>query len=208
MHCTLCETLLENQIDDKFLFCQNCNSYVMHKEHWLHDEEEKARYDLHNNDITDPGYINFVSPITNAIMNDFAPNHSGLDYGCGPGPAITHELQKSAYQVQLYDPFFHPDLSYLEKQYDYIFSCEVFEHFFNPKEEIEKLIKLLKHGGKLYIMTHLFNAKTEEFQNWYYKKDPTHVFIYTSLTMNFIAEKYDVTLEKIEGRLIVFRKAR
>jgi SAM-dependent methyltransferase len=207
MHCTLCETPLEDQIDDKFMFCQNCNSYIMHKNFWLQDQEEKARYDLHNNDIMDLGYINFVSPITNAILNDFAPSHFGLDYGCGPGPAITHELEKSSYQVKLYDPFFYPDLSYLEEQYDYIFSCEVFEHFFNPNAEIEKLLTLLKPSGRLYIMTHLFDAQIQDFPNWYYKKDPTHVFIYTEQTMRFIAQRYQLILEKIEGRLIVFRKS-
>jgi SAM-dependent methyltransferase len=207
MHCTLCETPLENQIDDKFMFCQNCNSYIMHKNFWLQDQEEKARYDLHNNDIMDLGYINFVSPITNAILNDFAPSHFGLDYGCGPGPAITHVLRQSGYTVQLYDPYFHPDLDYLNLTYDYIFSCEVFEHFYKPKQEIEKLIGLLKPGGKLYIMTHLFDVQIHDFPNWYYKKDPTHVFIYTEQTMRFIAQHYQLVLEKIEGRLIVFGKS-
>jgi SAM-dependent methyltransferase len=207
MHCTLCQTSLKNPIDEKFWLCDGCGAYVLDERHYLDAASEKARYDLHNNDIEDPGYLAFVSPIYKSIQKDFKPEHQGLDYGCGPGPAITSVLRKSGYQVQLFDPYFHPDFSYLDKRYDYIFSCEVFEHFYEPKQEIEKLVGLLKPGGKLYVMTHLYDPEVEvEFHNWYYKKDPTHVFIYTKKTMANIAQKFQLQLEKIEGRLIVFGK--
>jgi SAM-dependent methyltransferase len=205
MHCTLCQTPLNNPIDERFWLCDGCGAYVLDERHYLDAPSEKARYDLHNNDIDDPGYLAFVSPIYKSIQADFTAEHQGLDYGCGPGPAITSVLRKSGYQVQLFDPYFHPDFSYLDKHYHYIFSCEVFEHFYQPKQEIEKLINLLKPGGKLYIMTHLYDANKEKpFSQWYYRLDPTHVFIYTSQTMEFIAKNYALVLEKIEGRLIVF----
>ncbi len=207
MRCTLCKTTLEKQIDDKFWQCPSCDAFVMHNEHWLNEEDEKARYDTHNNDILDPGYRKFVSPISESILNDFTPEHLGLDYGCGPGPVITVVLRESNYQIDLFDPYYQPDYGFLDKQYDYIFSCEVFEHFYEPKKEIEKLVGLLKPGGKLYVMTHLYDPEVEvEFPNWYYKKDPTHVFIYTKKTMQFIAQKFKLKLEKIEGRLLVFGK--
>jgi 2-polyprenyl-3-methyl-5-hydroxy-6-metoxy-1,4-benzoquinol methylase len=207
MLCTLCYNDLRQQIDKQHWLCENCGAYLKDTAHYLDPEAEQGRYELHNNDINDAGYIHFLSPIINAVLQDFKPEHQGLDYGCGAGPAITHVLRQSGYTVQLYDPYFHPDLDYLNLTYDYIFSCEVFEHFYKPKQEIEKLIGLLKPGGKLYIMTHLFDAQIQDFPNWYYKKDPTHVFIYTEQTMRFIAQRYQLVLEKIEGRLIVFGKS-
>ena len=105
----------------------------------------------------------------------------------------------------LFDPFFHPDENYINHSYDYIFSCEVFEHFHEPKQEIEKLLQLLKPGGRLYIMTHLYDLKIN-FEHWYYRNDPTHVFIYTHRTIEFIAEKYALTLEEQTDRLVVLRK--
>lgn len=207
MPCPLCKTELQYQIDPKYFLCSGCNAYVMGSEHWLNADDEKARYDNHNNDVNDPEYRKFVSPISSAIQQDFKPKHLGLDYGCGTGPVIATVLQESGYNVQLFDPFFHPDYSYQDKRYDFIFSCEVFEHFFDPKAEIEKLIALLQPHGKLYIMTHLYDPDIEvEFSKWYYKKDPTHVFIYTKKTMEFIEQHFPVQLEKIDGRLIVYRK--
>lgn len=207
MPCPLCNTSLQQRVDPKYLLCSSCGAYVMEQEHWLSEAEEKARYDTHNNDVHDLGYRKFVSPICSAIQNDFSPEHVGLDYGCGPGPVISVVLNEMNYQVQLYDPFYSPDPTYLKLHFDYIFSCEVFEHFFDPKGEIEKLISLLKPNGKLYIMTHLYNPEKEvEFSSWYYKKDPTHVFIYTEKTISYIAQHFSLELEKIDGRLIVFRK--
>ncbi len=207
MPCPLCNTSLQQRVDPKYFLCAGCGAYVMEQKHWLSAADEKARYDTHNNDVHDLGYRKFVQPICSAIQNDFTPEHHGLDYGCGPGPVISTMLREMNYQIRLFDPFFHPDPTYLEHRYDYIFSCEVFEHFFEPKMEIEKLISLLKLKGKLYIMTHLYNPKVEvEFQKWYYRNDPTHVFIYTEKTISYIAQHFSLELEKIDGRLIVFSK--
>ena len=82
--------------------------------------------------------------VTNFIVDHLSNNSLGLDYGCGKGPVITEQLKKKGYEIDLYDPYFYPNETYLDKSYDYIFSCEVFEHFYNPKEELIKLKNILK----------------------------------------------------------------
>jgi 2-polyprenyl-3-methyl-5-hydroxy-6-metoxy-1,4-benzoquinol methylase len=205
MNCTLCESPLKLKQDDYYFRCSNCDALVKNSIFYVDANEEKATYEEHNNDVNDPRYQNFTSPITNYILENFSKNQLGLDYGCGTGPVISKQLEKSGFSLVLYDPFFYPDSNYLNSRYDFIFACEVFEHFHNPKQEIEKLLSLLKPQGELIIMTHLYDD-SKYFQNWYYRKDYTHVFIYTEKTMLFIARKYNLEVIQMGERFQVLRK--
>lgn len=205
MTCTLCATPLDHRIDQDFYGCGCCGAYLRDRKGYLSPAQEKKRYEAHNNDVDDVGYQHFTSPITDAVLQEYAPAHLGLDYGCGTGPVIASMLRDRGYRVQLYDPFFYPDEAYLDYVYDYIFSCEVFEHFHHPKEEIQKLSSLLTATGRLYVMTHLYLGKVD-FGGWYYRKDPTHVFVYTPKTMEYIGRQYGYAIEKMTERLVVLRK--
>ena len=205
MKCTLCETVLNKMADEYYFTCSTCGAFVKDEKYYLERNEEKERYKEHENDVHDERYQDFTSPITDAILNNHTVNHLGLDFGSGTGPVIAKQLRDEGYQVKLYDPFFHPSTDYLNHHYDYIFSCEVFEHFHEPKQEIEKLLELLKPGGRLYIMTHLYDFEID-FEHWYYRNDPTHVFIYTNKTIEYIAERYALNVEVMTDRLIILKK--
>jgi SAM-dependent methyltransferase len=205
MNCTLCNTALKNRLDKHYFICSTCGGIVKDEKYYLTPKQEKSRYEEHNNDVNDTRYQQFTAPITELVIEKFDPTHLGLDYGCGTGPVISKQLKEKGYEVQLYDPYFFPDNEYMNYNYDYIFGCEVFEHFHNPKHEIEKLLNLLKPNGNLIIMTHLYD-KSIFFDTWYYRNDATHVFIFTELTIHYLSEKYDLTIERLSERLIVFRK--
>lgn len=205
MNCTLCHTKLIEKIDAEYYNCPTCDAFVKDELLWFNAANEKTHYEQHNNDINDIGYQNFTAPVTNTILDLCTINMLGLDYGCGKGPVITEQLKKKGYTVDLYDPYFFPDESYLTKQYDFIFSCEVFEHFYNPKEELLKLKGILKQGGFLIIKTHLYNLQTD-FSHWYYRKDLTHVFIYTFKTFAYIAPTFGFEVVILEEKLIVLKK--
>lgn len=206
MTCTLCHTKLQTPADKFYFVCHTCGAYVKDNKYYLTKEQEKARYKTHNNDLNDVGYQNFTAPITNAVLKNHKKEQLGLDYGCGTGPIISKQLKNNDFQVKLYDPFFKPNKEYIHYEYDYIFSCEVFEHFHHPKQEIEKLLQLLKPHGRLYIMTHIFNQQ-EDFKNWYYRNDPTHVFIYTEKTIEYIADTYRLEIEIMTERLVIMKKS-
>jgi len=206
MKCTLCDTPLSKKVDEYYFICSTCGAYVMDRKHYIAPLSEKSRYEEHNNDVNNVRYQKFVLPITEEILKNFKPQHKGLDYGSGTGPVITKMLKDKGYNVKMYDPYFHPDESYLNQEYDYIFSCEVFEHFHQPKQEIEKLLNLLKPNGLLLIKTHLYNRKIN-FKNWYYRQDETHVFIYTAKTMKYIEEKFNLNIIKQDNRIIVMQKS-
>ncbi|MCC5916596.1 MAG: class I SAM-dependent methyltransferase [Cryomorphaceae bacterium] len=205
MNCTLCTSKLLEKVDDYFWECTHCGALVKDHGHYIPKEQEKDRYSEHNNDVDDINYQRFVAPITDHVLENFNATHLGLDYGCGTGPVISKMLKDQNFQVKLFDPFFFPNENYRDHTYDYIFSCEVFEHFHNPKNEIEKLLHLLKENGRLIIMTHLYDPSVK-FQNWYYRNDPTHIFIYTTKTIDYISRKYHLNTIIETERLIVFEK--
>ncbi|MFZ0489442.1 MAG: methyltransferase domain-containing protein, partial [Salegentibacter sp.] len=153
MPCSLCSgrTLEFIEFENrKYFQCTNCGAVLLSPACYIPWEAEKQRYESHNNDVNDPDYQKFVSPITSRILKDFGPQHQGLDFGCGTGPVITSELGKKNYKVSLYDPYFRPNSSVMENQYNYIICCEVMEHFHEPAKEFERLSSLLVTGGKLY----------------------------------------------------------
>ncbi len=205
MNCTLCNTPLTNHVDEYFFICDNCGAYLKKYPFYLSPEKEKERYQKHQNNVNDIHYQIFTSPITHAILQKQSPNDLGLDYGCGNAPVISKQLMDKGYNVKLYDPFFYYNEDYLNFSYDYIFSCEVFEHFHSPKQEIEKLLSILKPNGYLYIMTHLYHSDID-FKNWYYRRDPTHVFIFTIKTIEYISEKFSLNIQSLTERLIIMKK--
>lgn len=201
--CALCSQGATPFHRQEFFCCPECRGIFRPGHLHLGPVEEKARYENHNNDIHDPAYRQFVSPITGSVLKDYTPAHTGLDFGAGTGSAISEVLSEKGYQISQYDPFFHDHPELLERKYDYIVCCEVIEHFHDPHKEFGLLKRLLLPGGALYCMTHIYSPDIL-FENWYYKNDPTHVFIYQKETIEWIGSKFGFSSVKIENRLIKF----
>lgn len=206
MTCTLCGSALIRKKDEYYYDCDTCKAIIKDKAYYLAAVEEKARYETHNNDVNDSRYQNFTSPITNYVIKEFSPEHKGLDFGSGTGPVISSMLAKRGYDIVQYDPFFAPNEHLLNGQYDYIVSCEVFEHFYNPKKEIDRLTSILKAKGMLLIMTLLYKEQID-FNTWFYRKDPTHVFIYRKETIEYIANQKNLEIVMVTDRLIVLKNS-
>lgn len=183
--------------------CENCSAIFMDKSLILNADNERLRYEEHNNDVENIGYQKFVSPITSNILKDFNKNSKGLDFGAGTGPVIAKILKDNEFNVKLYDPFFHNNPNLLKFKYDYIACCEVMEHFHKPKKEFKLLKKLLKENARLYCMTDLYDESID-FHKWYYKNDSTHVFIYHKNTIKWIKDNIGFSNIKIDKRLIIF----
>ncbi|MHC5201738.1 methyltransferase domain-containing protein [Myroides sp. LJL119] len=205
MNCPLCNFKLELRATSTFYLCKQCHSYVKDKQYYFSSLQEHQHYKKHNNDINDLGYKNFSSDLTKAIVDLCPSNNLGLDFGCGSAPIITHQLKSLGYTVNIFDIYFFPQTCYKNYKYDFIFSCEVFEHLHQPNLELTNLLNLLKTDGYLFIKTHLYDNQTP-FDNWYYIKDQTHVFIYTKKTMRYIAEKFNLQVIYLGERVIIFKK--
>ena len=187
-----------------FLECERCSLLFKSANFFPTAAKEKARYLLHENNVDDLNYQQFVSPIVNVITKEHSHDNKGLDFGAGTGPVIAKLLKDKGYNISLYDPFFHPDNSVLSEKYDFIICCEVMEHFHNPRKEFELLRKLLNPNGSLYCMTQLIPKKSD-FKSWNYRNDPTHVVFYSEKSINWIKEHFGFSEVTVNNRLIVFK---
>jgi hypothetical protein len=183
--------------------CSNCSGIFVDQDLKPDRATEKRRYEEHNNDVGNPKFQQFVSPITNAIIKAHTKNEEGLDFGAGTGPVISKVLKDNHFSIVQYDPLFHNFPELLNDSYDYIACCEVIEHFHHPKQEFSLLKKLLKKDALLYCMTDLYDESID-FHQWYYKNDLTHVFIYQANTIHWIQKEIGFSNVKIAGRLITF----
>ena len=206
--CLLCKSNTNLFFEDKnkkYYKCDNCLSIMLDPSNHVTDEEEKERYETHNNDINDIRYQNFVSPIVESVRNNYNTNHLGLDYGAGTGPVITSILEKEGYNIKLYDPYFHYYPENLCEKYDYIICSEVIEHFYHPYDEFAKLSNILKEKGSIICMTSIYDDGID-FNNWTYKNDKTHVFFYHKKGLEWIKDKFKFSNIEINGKLVKLSK--
>jgi hypothetical protein len=207
--CLLCNNvsgIFYNNSRSLYYNCKYCGAIFLAKDKHLSESDEKNRYLEHNNDVNDPRYQEFVSPIVVFIEANFIPGkHKGLDFGAGTGPVASKMLEDKGFDIDKYDPFFYPDKRCFDKKYDFILSCEVIEHFRRPCDEFLLLFKMLQSKGKLICMTSVYD-KNIDFDNWYYKNDPTHVFIYQKKTLEWIKDKIGFSGLHIDKNLIIWSK--
>lgn len=211
--CRLCRT--DNAsifyVDDElnfskiFFLCNRCKLIFVEQDSLPNPETEKDRYLSHNNDIDDPEYQAFLSKLWNPMEKRLVKGSSGLDYGAGPGPALLHMMSRSGYVVQMYDPFFSTEIDVLNKTYDFIVCTETAEHFHNPSKDFEKFDQMLKPNGFLGVMTS-FTDNVKKFEDWYYRRDPTHVSFYSTHTMHWIANKMNWHVDFMEDNIVIFSK--
>lgn len=207
--CTVCRqgALARFRVVDgrEYLRCSHCEATIMAQASWLTPDEERAIYDLHNNDSADPGYLAFLGKLVSPLLDRIHVGASGLDFGCGPGPALAKMLREAGMDVELYDPFYYPEPSVLNRQYDFVTCTEVVEHLHRPAEVFSQLNDLLKPGGWLGIMT-CFQTSDDRFDSWHYRRDPTHVVFYREATLAIIANRLGWTLSVPKKDVAIFYK--
>jgi len=147
---------------------------------------ERAHYLTHENDPDDARYRRFLGRLATPLLARLAPGSSGLDYGCGPGPALAAMLREAGHDMTLYDPIFAPDEEALRRRYDFVVLSEVAEHFHRPVDEFDRLGRLVRPGGWIGVMT-AFQTDDARFAGWRYRRDPTHVVFYRPQTLLRIA---------------------
>ena len=208
--CPLCNT---NQklafLPDKereYYRCSCCDLIFVSRECHLSEYEEKARYDSHNNDPDDPRYRNFFKQLLTPLLAILSSNSHGLDFGSGPGPALSLMLEECGHKVDLYDKFYAQNDAVFQNRYDFITATEVVEHLPNPLKDLEALVKILQKGGILAIMTEIVSPQLD-FMNWYYKNDPSHVCFYSEKTFIYLSNLLGLEIVTLSERVIILRKS-
>lgn len=185
--------------------CPDCGLIFADPRRHLSQEAERSVYDLHENDPDDAGYRRFLSRLASPLLQRLIPGMRGLDYGCGPGPALARMLQDAGMAMSAYDPFYVPDVSALRGQYDFLTCTEVVEHFRQPGEEWGRMLGLVRPGGWVGVMTQPVIDR-ERFSRWQYKNDPTHVSFYREQTIAWIAREFGFVWEHPVRGVFLMRK--
>ena len=167
--------------------------------------EEQAEYLRHENHPDDPGYRRFLSRLAAPLLAVLPDGAQGLDYGCGPGPALAAMLEEAGHRVALYDPFFAPGRAVLQRRYDFVTCTEVAEHFHRPAQEFARLHDLVRPGGWLAIMT-CFQTDDARFADWQYRQDPTHVVFYRAETFHHLAARWGWSCDIPRKDVVLMRR--
>lgn len=186
--------------------CPRCELVFADPRSHLSREAELAEYELHENDPGDSRYRAFLDRLAEPLLTRLKPGMHGLDYGCGPGPTLSVMLSERGMVMDDYDPIYVADAHLLQRQYDFVTSTEVVEHFCRPAEAWRQLASLVRPGGWLGIMTLLAPGDAETFSQWWYKNDPTHVSFYNEATFDWLAEESGFKVETLDDRVLLMQR--
>ncbi len=176
---------------------------IVPKQFHLPAEEEKAIYDHHQNDPEDFGYRKFLSRTLDPLVGKLHQGAKGLDFGCGPGPAISKMGEEIGIKIENYDLYYYNDLELLDNKYDFIILTEVIEHIAQPKTLLALLDSMLKPNAILAVMTKQV-IDQQRFKTWHYKNDLTHICFYSKMTFQWIAKKFGWQLDFIDKDVVFF----
>lgn len=190
--------------------CHECSLVFVPPEFYLSSEDEKAEYDLHENQLADEGYARFLnrlwSPYKACFEGQSTKQVNLLEFGCGPGPLLAKMMKQDGFNVSLYDHFYYPDTQVLKlNYYQGISATEVIEHVFDAKGVFESWLSYLAPNGHLAIMTKLVKDQGA-FANWHYKNDVTHVNFYSVETFEWLAKRYGLGLEIHGADVMIFSR--
>jgi hypothetical protein len=210
MQCPLCSsnkiTHFHRDKQREYLQCTTCFLVFVPPEYHLSAIEEKKEYDKHCNNVQDIGYRNFLNRLFIPMLDKIAPPPQlGLDFGCGPGPALAAMFEEANYKMECFDKFYFPDQTVLQKKYDFITATEVIEHLNNPYQELIRLWSLLNTDGTLGVMTKLVMNK-ERFASWHYIRDLTHISFFSKGTFNYLAQQLNAKVSFAENDVIFLWK--
>ncbi len=208
MNCGLCghEASTHQVVATKKYFnCEHCSLVFLDPQSYLSSNDERAQYELHQNNSFDLNYRKFLHPAFEAVLKYSLAGGCGLDFGCGPGPTLSVMLEEAGFKMNIFDKFFFPDQRVLAESYDFVTCTEVIEHVAELESFLQKIMSLMHPGGLMVVMTRILQDETD-FATWHYRIDPTHISFLRPQTVQFIAQRFELDLLHLTGQLFVLKK--
>lgn len=208
MTCPLCNfnniSVFNKDKKRTFFKCLDCNLIFADRGNLLSIKEEKERYSLHDNTISNKGYVNYLTSVVKLIETVYEKDSSILDYGCGENAVLSALLKESGKICCSYDPLYNIGKDCLPTTFDIIVLCEVIEHIHDINKEMSLIKTLLKENGVLIIRTEFVNNNID-FTKWWYKEDPTHINFFSCESMDALAYKYKLSVENKKPPFIILK---
>jgi hypothetical protein len=190
MNCRLCKssrcTKLAIQDTRSYFLCGNCGFIFVPPCDHVSAEEERERYELHNNRPDHEGYIRFLKEPVDVVVKETPPSGTILDYGSGKEAVLTRLLQERGLDCTAYDPLYKTGTDALKKTYDSVVLCEVAEHLRDLEKGIAEIKRAAGAAGKIILRTQLYRS-AEEFAGWWYRNDITHINFFSRQSINKLA---------------------
>jgi predicted TPR repeat methyltransferase len=210
--CKICENKTVEIRDEKksisYYRCTFCGFIYLDESAIVDMDSEKKQYEFHNNGFESEGYVKmFEDFISKAISPYEASIDTALEFGCGTGPVLAELLSRRGMRVDKYDIYFYPKKIYEGKSYDLITSTEVFEHLKNPLSILELLANHTNRDGYIILMTKFPPNDDQEFLNWWYIRDVTHISFFTPKSFEVMAEKLGLrVIRVIDDNIVIIHK--
>ena len=208
--CPLCQTsvnaFFSKDKKREYFHCYQCWLVFVPQPYHLSDAAEKAEYDLHENSLEDPHYRRFLSRLYEPMMDRVRPGQAGLDFGCGPAPALADMFTQAGLSMAVYDKYYRPENAVFDTHFDFVTASEVVEHLANPMCEIDKIWRCIRPGGYLGIMTKRW-ISAEKFSGWHYKNDPTHIVFFHLNTFIWLACRLRGAVTVCSNDVVIIRKS-
>jgi len=214
--CPLCDSTALSLIsqDERhkrpFYLCRDCALISVPPRYHLSKTDELARYALHDNTISNKGYVAFLSEVADVAVNIASEMQriAGLpindprerpikllDFGCGSEAVLCRLLAMRGIGIDCrpYDPLYEglrmlPDAV---GKYDIIVASEVIEHLRDITGDLRLMVGLLRGGGAIILRTRLYDDSgvdaSSDFQSWWYAQDPTHINFFSGKSLSRLA---------------------
>lgn len=214
-YCKICGSETKELFQEKFnlnyFSCGYCEFISKDESSIITPIEELKIYNSHNNSIEDPRYVTyFKNFIHQAILEYCSPERKGLDFGSGPSPVLATILERDyGFSMDIYDKFYAVEKIYEGKKYSLITSTEVVEHLKNPIKYFQLFKDRVIERGTISIMTLFHPGNENEFLDWFYIRDMSHISFYTPKTMEYIGKRVGLkVIYTNELRYITFSPVR
>jgi len=211
MDCPLCRhgnhTHFHHDTIREYRRCARCMLVFVPPTSHLSQAMEKAEYDKHQNDPNDPGYRRFLARMLDPICERIPPPALGLDFGCGPGPALASMFESHGYTMACYDKFYAKHPAVLQMRYNFITLTETAEHLADPGTVLARLWGLLLPGACLGIMTKRV-SDPHAFRRWHYIRDITHIAFFSEQTFEWLAASWRAGVDFPQRDIVLFDAGR
>jgi hypothetical protein len=209
--CRLCGGTLDNLFTGKVLGkyvvsyykCSHCHSAQTENPHWLDEAYSQQDYNLDTGALQ-RNLTNFAACYT---LSKILSANKVVDFG-GKDGILCRFLRDHLIECFVCDKYSRPnytpdfELNSRTNNVDMVLAFEVFEHFANPKADLDEIFSFQPN----YIV-----ATTELYANqgndwWYFTQETgQHVFFYSAQAINLIAQKYGYAVALV-GAYILFYK--
>lgn len=199
MNCKICQnpsrkifsaTILYKYNVDYFQ-CTNCGFAQTEKSYWLEEAYKRSM------NLSDTGVMyrsERMSKITTTLLwLFFNPKGAFLDYAGGFG-VFTRQMRDIGFDYYWQDPYTKNELARgfegdLNKKYEVVTTFESFEHFENPIDEVQKILKLT---DTIILTTDLILRPAPSHSQWWYycSEHGQHIAFHSKDSFKIMATKF------------------